>query len=304
MKLDRLLAIITVLLQREHITAPELANRLEVSKRTIHRDIDTICQAGIPVITRQGGNGGISIADGFKLDKSLLTTDELQSILIGLKGLDSISGTSRIGKLIHKLSPQSEAAISMKEPVLIDLSSHYKGSLSEKIDLIKSAIHQSRLIRFTYYSEKGKNERSAEPILITFQWTSWYLYCYCLEKQDFRLFKLNRLWGLSMLDESFKRRDIPHDTLDFEQHFTDDHEMTLILDKDMEYQVVDEYGPQAYTNMEDGRIMLKVRYTNRERMLFWIMGLGDKVRVVDPPDLVMEVHKRAKNLLSLYEQDI
>jgi len=74
MKIDRLLSIITILLQQNKVTAPELARKLEVSRRTIHRDIDDICRAGIPIITYQGGDGGISIADGFKLDKSVLST--------------------------------------------------------------------------------------------------------------------------------------------------------------------------------------------------------------------------------------
>src|SRR5690349_2339808 len=108
MKIDRLLGIITILLQHNKVTAPELAKRFEVSRRTIHRDIDDICKAGIPIITYQGGDGGISIADGYKLDKSVLSVDELQSIIAGLKSLDSVSDNSRIERLISKLSPKNE----------------------------------------------------------------------------------------------------------------------------------------------------------------------------------------------------
>jgi predicted DNA-binding transcriptional regulator YafY len=81
MKIDRLLGIITTLLQKGKVTAPYLAEKFEVSRRTILRDLDDICMAGIPIVTTQGGDGGISIAEGYKLDKSILTTGELQSIL-------------------------------------------------------------------------------------------------------------------------------------------------------------------------------------------------------------------------------
>jgi len=106
MKIDRLLGIVTILLQRDKVTAPEFVNMFEVSRRTIHRDIDDICKAGIPIITYQGGDGGISIADGYKLDKSVLSVEELQSIITGLKSLGSVSDTARIKKLISKLSPK------------------------------------------------------------------------------------------------------------------------------------------------------------------------------------------------------
>ena len=65
MKIDRLIGILSVMLQREKVTAPELAEMFEVSRRTINRDIEDLCKAGIPIVTRQGANGGISIIDGW-----------------------------------------------------------------------------------------------------------------------------------------------------------------------------------------------------------------------------------------------
>ncbi|HCX63338.1 MAG TPA: DNA-binding transcriptional regulator, partial [Clostridiales bacterium] len=182
MKIDRLLGIITILLQCDKTTAPELAKRFEVSRRTIYRDIDDICKAGIPIITVQGGDGGISISDGYKLDKSVLTVDELQSIITGLKSLGSVSDTTRIERLINKLSPESEAVVSMKESILIDLSSHYKSSLSEKITMLKTAISENKLVSFDYYSEKGQTNRTIEPYFLTFKWTAWYVFGYCRDK--------------------------------------------------------------------------------------------------------------------------
>jgi predicted DNA-binding transcriptional regulator YafY len=130
MKLDRLLGILTVLLQNDRVTAPELAEKFEVNRRTIGRDIDALCQAGIPIVTHQGVGGGIAIAEGFKLDKSVLTADELSGIIAALKGLGSVSERSNFERTLDKLRFNSDSVVSLREPVIIDLASYYKGQLA------------------------------------------------------------------------------------------------------------------------------------------------------------------------------
>ena len=122
MKLDRLIGILSVLLQREQVTAFELAEKFEVSHRTILRDMDALCCAGIPIVTEKGRNGGIRIMEGYKLDKTVLLQSEMQAILAGLQSLDSISGTHRYRQLMEKLSVSTAKTIPAEHPVLIDLS--------------------------------------------------------------------------------------------------------------------------------------------------------------------------------------
>lgn len=174
MKLDRLIGILTVLLQNNRVTAPQLAEKFEVTRRTIGRDIDALCQAGIPIVTHQGGGGGISIAEGYKLDKSILTSDELSSIIAALKGIGSISEKTQVERTLDKLAANKDAVVSLQEPIVIDLASHYKGSLTPKIKLIKQAVLEQRLIEFDYYYEKGQTHRRIEPYFVIFQWTAWY----------------------------------------------------------------------------------------------------------------------------------
>ena len=152
MKLDRLLGILTTLLQKDRVTVPELAEKFEVSRRTIGRDIDALCMAGILVAARQGSGGGLSIAEGFKLDKSLLTTEALLSLTAG--------------------------------SIELDLASYYKEQLTEKIKSIHRAILEKHLIQFDYFYEKGENRRRIEPYFVIFQWSSWYVFGFCLERQD------------------------------------------------------------------------------------------------------------------------
>ena len=103
MKTDRLIGILSVLLQRERTTAPELAEKFEVSRRTINRDIETLCRAGIPISTAQGAGGGIRIMEGYRMDRTLLTSKDMQMILAGLRSLDSVSGSSYYSQLMEKL---------------------------------------------------------------------------------------------------------------------------------------------------------------------------------------------------------
>lgn len=300
MKIDRLLAIITILLQKEKVTAPELAKRLEVSRRTISRDIDDICMAGIPVVTKQGGDGGIYIAEGYKLDKSILTREELQDIITGLNSLDSISNSSNIERLLDKLSPEHNSMVSLKNSIMIDLSSHYKTSLPEKITHIKNAIGNSNVIAFDYYSQKGKSRREIEPYFIVFRWADWYVYGFCLQRNDFRLFKLNRLWRFNILQSSFVPRDIPEEVKDLDAHLINDKKMIIKFDKEIEYILVEEYGPDSYKVTNDNKLYFEESYTNRDNIIRWILGFGDKAEVISPQDLIDEIKMHSKNMLDRY----
>lgn len=206
MKIDRLIGILSILLQKDTITAPELAECFEVSRRTIGWDIDALCRAGIPIQTRQGTNGGISIMENFRMDRTLLTGEEMRDILAGLRSLDSVNGTNRYGQLMEKLSAGSSNFMAGDQSVLIDLSSWYRDSLAPKIELIRSAIDGRRELSFLYYAPKGESQRSIEPYYLIFRWSSWYVWGWCGLRKDFRLFKLNRMEELRLSENTFAGR--------------------------------------------------------------------------------------------------
>ncbi|MBU5428277.1 YafY family transcriptional regulator [Tissierella pigra] len=301
MKIDRLLGILTILLQNDRVTAPYLAEKFEVTRRTIGRDIDTLCQSGIPIITYQGSGGGISIAEGFKIDKSILTADELLGIIAGLKGLGSVSDRCYIEKTLNKLSANKDMILSLREPIVIDLASHYKGSLTEKIELIKQAIHDHRLIEFDYYYEKGITHRCIEPYFIIFQWTAWYIFGFCQERKDWRLFKMMRLWDLHICDETYIPREIPPEKRDFNDHLPDDKKLVALFDPSVRYQLIETYGLHCYTETKEGLLRLEVGYTNMDFTISWILGFGDKVRVIEPVDMAEHIKRIAVNILEQYK---
>lgn len=176
MKVERLIGILSILLQQDKVTAPYLAEMFEVSRRTINRDIEALCMAGIPIATAPGQNGGISIMEGYRIDRTLLSTSDMQAILAGLRSLDSVSGTNRYAQLMEKLSAGASNLLTGGQHICINLSSWYRDTLTPKIEQIHHAIDSSREISFTYYAPKGESARTIEPCRLIFQWAGWYVW--------------------------------------------------------------------------------------------------------------------------------
>lgn len=299
-KIDRLIGIITVLLQKDKITAPLLAEKFEVSRRTINRDIEDICKAGIPIVTTQGYDGGIAIAEGYKIDKTIFTSDELESIFIGLQSLDSISQISHKNNLMDKLSLDQNAVMSNTGNILIDLSSHYKNSLTHKIECIKLAINKQRLVSFRYFYNKGDIDKIIEPYLIVFKWSAWYVFGYCLEREAFRLFKLNRLWSLTYMNEYFEQREVPLEQLEFDSYFSDNIQLIALFEPKVKYRLIEEYGIESFTHTESGKLMFKMGFASNENLLSWVLSFGDAVEVIEPKEVCYELKKQANNILKKY----
>lgn len=299
MKIDRQIGIITALQRNKSVTASYLAEKFEVSRRTIIRDIEDICKAGIPIVTRQGNGGGISIMDGFSLDTTIFTEQELSAIFTGLKSLDSVSDSSYSEKLANKLG--GDSAIGLSNDMLIDLSSFYKENLADKIEKIKLAIRDSRCIKFSYYYKKGDAEKFIEPYMIVFIWSNWYVFGYCREREDFRLYKLRRAWDLSITEEEFEPRDIPEEKKHFGRNMTDSYYITAIYEASEKFKLVEQYGPDSFTVMEDGRLWTRWGFTDNEWALQWFLSFGDKVEIVEPQEFKNEFKMNIEKMLEKYK---
>ncbi len=299
MKIDRLIAIITLLLREEKITAPELARRFEVSRRTITRDIDDICRAGIPLVTAQGYGGGISIIKGYRLDKTVLTHDEWQMLFAGFKGMSSVSGAAVIKPLFEKLFHRDSVA---DDCFIIDLASFGRPALSQKIDQLKAAISLRHLICFRYDSGKGESSRLIEPYYIVFKWSSWYVFGYCRTKQDFRLFKLSRLWNLKDTQEAFVPRAVPPEKLHFDDHLSQvNAHLKAVFAASERYRLTDEYGVGCCTALESGDLLFERDFTSYDNMREWILSFGSRVTVLEPAALRADIISEAEKILAVYD---
>ena len=302
MKMDRLIGILSILLQREKVTAPELAEQFEVSRRTIQRDIDSLCRAGIPISTVQGTGGGISIMEGYRVDRTILTAPEMQAILAGVRSLDSVSGTRRYAQLMEKLSTGTGGLVPGGAHMLIDLASWYKTSLPPKIEQIQGAMEQYRTIRFTYFSPKGESERTVEPYYLVFHWSTWYVWGWCQLREDFRLFKLNRITELT-IGESFTPRSAPLPDLEPERVFPVKYQVTVLFAPSCRWRLVEEYGADCFTVEPDGRLRFTGGFPDGDSVLSWILTFGDKAELLEPEELREQLGALAQTLADRYRRN-
>ncbi len=300
MKIDRLIGILSVLLQKEKTTAPELAERFEVSKRTINRDIEDLCLTGIPIQTTQGVGGGIRIMDSYRMDRTLLTSRDMQMILAGLRSLDSVSGSSYYSRLMEKIRAGSSELISGKESILIDLASWYKTTLAPKIATIQDAIENRRLLAFRYFAPSGESERTIEPYYIVFKWNNWYVYGWCRMRGDYRLFKLNRMDRVMATGETFTARNAPLPDMSPQLMTPREIRLKALFAPDMKWRLVEEFGPDCYVVTEDGRLLLTQDYADLENLVSWMLTFGDKAEVLEPPQVREKLKAVAMAMAKLY----
>ncbi len=300
MKTERLIGILSILLQRDKVTAPELAEQFEVSRRTIQRDIESLCQAGIPIATAQGTGGGISILEGYRVDRTVLTTPEMQAILAGLQSLDSVSGTRRYAQLMKNLSAGTGGRDSH---IRIDLSSWYKPTLSPKIEAIQSAIQQHRTIRFTYFSPRETAVRTIEPCDLVFQWSAWYVWGWCRTRQDFRLFKLNRMSDPPPA-EAYAPRASPLPDLSAERVIPAAYQVTVLFDPACRWRLVEEYGPDSFTTQPDGRLRFTWGFPDADSVLSWVLTFGEGAELTGPAELRQRLADLTAALARRYQKEV
>lgn len=306
MKLERMLSIVTYLLNHEKVKAQDLADKLEVSVRTIYRDIDAISRAGIPIAAYQGADGGIGIVEGYKLDRNILTGDEVAKIVAGLKGLHSISEDVKIKLLIEKLTNIAGKSdyIPPGNEIMIDLSSWNKNDrLGLRIREIKKAIRERKIIEFTYYSNEKLTVRKVEPCVIVFKEANWYLYAFCLLRQDFRLFKLRRMSELRIIDAVFAAREFFLDSVNWDGEYDGDRQSAIVVlfDRSMKYAVNDIFGVNNYEIVENGRLKVTFHMGMGGWLYGFILGFGDKIEVLEPVELREKIRIIAERVGKLYQ---
>lgn len=303
MKIDRLLGILSILMQEEKVTAPFLAERFEVSRRTINRDIENLCKAGIPLVTTQGSGGGISVMEGYRIDRMLFTRSEMEAILTGLKSLDSIAKDRRYQKVMDKLAVKNGLVSGDDGCILINLSSYYKSSLAPKMELIQNAIHERRALVFDYFGPKEESFRTIEPYRLVFQWSGWYVWGFCEKRQDFRLFKLNRMLNLAV-EEEFEARQLPeyHLEKELQKAFPPSIEVEIIFDKSVKWRLIDEYGVDSFVQREDEKLLFRCGFTDEENLLSWLLSFGNLAELIKPEYLRIKLEVLFDEMQKKYRQ--
>ena len=279
---------------------PELAEHFEVSKRTILRDIDDLSRAGIPICTTQGAGCGIRIMDGYRMDRTVLSSKELQMILAGLRSLDSVSGSRCYQQLMEKIKAGSSVFVSGNDTILIDLSAWNKESISEKIMRIQTSIDERRAICFRYYSPKAETLRTVDPYYLIFKWGSWYVWAFCRKNREFRMFKLNRMDQLNITNEPFPVREVPFPQFDTKTFFPADTHLKAVFDASMKWHLLENYGSSSFSVQEDGSLLFEADL-DEAGVITWLLSCGDKVTVLEPQPVKDKLYRIASLIADKYE---
>ena len=311
MKIDRLVSIIMILLNKKRIGAQELADMFEVSPRTIYRDIDTINMAGIPVRSTSGVGGGFEIMQEYKIDKKFFSADDLSILLMGLS---SLSGIVRGDEVVHALAkvksflPAERANdIELKaNHITIDFS-HWIGNsnIQPYLEIIKSALQEKRLLLFEYVAHHGnKTVRTAEPYQLVLKGSHWYLQAYCNVRNAFRLFRISRMSNLKILDETFPPRKYQAPVLDFSKIWeTMQIKIKIrihksILDKVLDYCAYENFLPDGHEHY-----IVDFPFVENDYYNDILLGFGNKCECLEPQHIRENMRHKIHDIAIIYERD-
>jgi len=305
LKIDRLLGITMYLLNRDIVSAKELAEKFEVSVRTIVRDIESLSIAGIPISSSTGAFGGYEILDTFKLNKQMTTVDDYLFIITALKGLCSAYDNKKINATLEKMLATGYYK-DYEQRIFIDFSVVNEGNnIPEYVREIEEMIRTKIIIKFNYTNSAGiKNHRIVEPLALNYRWHAWYLLAFCLYKNDYRFFKLNRLTDLIVTDESTTHEHGNISDL-LEQQWNNDtrrcFDVKLLCKKDAKTAILEYIRGEIVEELKNGDFIISTNYIENERMWFsLLLGFGNMVKVLEPPEIINMLKEKSLEIQNLY----
>lgn len=296
MQINRLFKMVYLLLNKESITAGELAKQFEVSPRTIYRDVELLSSTGIPIYMTKGKGGGISLLPNFVLNKTVLTDSEKADILSALHAVDAVS-LEDTNSAIEKLSSLFGTAES--DWIEVDFSGWANADEEAALfTALKSAILRKETVSFYYHSGEGSLQRVVEPLRLYFKGQGWYLYAYCRIRKDYRFFKLRRIKEWMVLPEHFDRQ-APLKRLTGGKAFQDTFVcITLKISKEMAYRVYDECT--QYETLPDGDFVAQFTIPQGDWLYHYIATFGEHCEVVAPEEIRLEIKNKLQKTLQRY----
>lgn len=295
MKIDRLFGITNILIDKRTVTATELSQKFGVSVRTIYRDIEILSTNGVPVYTLQGKGGGISIMDGYSIDKTVLSDDEQKQVLMALQSIKATVSID-VDDSIHKL--RNVFKKDMTNWIEIDFSGWEQSDAEKQIfEIIKDGILNSTLVSFSYFGNSGeKTERIVEPLKLVFKGTSWYLYGYCRMRKDYRFFKLRRMDNLVKVYGDVVRMSAPVQIAKAYEKKSANEEvkLTLKINGSMAFRIYDEFRNGSIKKMGD-YFIVEVTMPKEEWLYSYLLGFGATLEVIEP----IEVRNKYKDELRI-----
>ena len=304
-----MLAITVMLLNKDRISAKELAEKFEVSIRTIYRDVDAINLAGIPIVSYPGNNGGFGILPNYKIDRQLLTLKDIQSVLSALKGINLAFDNRELDtaiEKIHNLVPKEktdELNLHLEQIAIDILPWGFTKKQKKLVKIIHEAIAECKLLSFKYRNYSNEFiTRTIEPMTLIFKGYAWYLFGFCFVRNDYRLFRLSRIKEIKTLDKIFIRRNKSYYELS-ENNGNEPPLVNLVMrfSKNARVRIEDYFDEDNLEFKEDDSIIVRVSWPLDEWIYSYILGFGSDVEVLEPDHIRKTIKEKAKKILNYYE---
>lgn len=274
---SRLFRLLYLLLEHQHMTAGELAQRLEVSTRTIYRDVDALSQAGVPIYTTQGKGGGVALMEHYTLDRAAFTDEEQAHLLTALRSMpDGLGSTEVVSKLSALFRPSQPDWLS------VELTPWHSQGAEGNFLFYKNAILGGQVLEFTYIGSYGTQRRCRVlPARLVFKGRAWYLQGWRMDTETWRTYRLSRILEVTRTDQTASLSQQPPD---IEAGFGGQAvtPITLRFSPAMAYRVYDEFDPRDIQREEDGALRVSVPYPIDSWLYGYLLSFGVGIEVLEP----------------------
>lgn len=299
MSVSRLFETVYYLIEHKQTTAKELAEHFEVSIRTIYRDLDRLLAAGFPINTFPGSNGGIALDEKFVIEKNFFDFQEQEQILAAIQTIENLQGNKQ-NILISKLSSLFDTQ--RRDWIEVDFNTwHHDNKLNDKFNLLKEAIFSNQVVELKYIDSYGKkSKRQVLPNKLFFKSNTWYFQGYCLNKEDYRIFRLSRINDLILTDKEIN--DVSNDPPKIINYDDDSPviKVKLKFDKSLGSVVYDEFSNSLITLDDLGNYIVETTVANNFWLLSFILSFGSQIEIIEPVEIKEKLLKEVESIMKKY----
>lgn len=304
MKYQIMIKILMLLLSRRKVCAREIAERYEISVRSVYRYIEELCVAGIPIDVARGRYGGLTIADTYRLPVGYFTKDEYTAAVNALTAMSSQVSDEAVLTALEKLQRQiksERADTSVSGGIIVDGGTWGDTKkFSDKMAVCERAVNESLCLDIDYISRSGEHSRRIiDPHVLIFKQNVWYVYAFCHTKQSFRTFKIGRIKSARFTGKTFEKREISREEIPLNFGYRSEELIELVLEIDKE-KLPDAEEWIGIDNIEPRgkKFIAEVSVPDDDGLVSKILGFGGGVKVVSPAALREKVIAAANNIIA------
>lgn len=301
-----MIKILMLLLSRRKVTAAEIADKFEISVRSVYRYIEEMNVAGVPVDVARGRYGGIYVSDTFKLPYGYFTRGEYEAAINALTAMSSQIGDEDTLSALEKLQRRQKAdkrEMSVCGNFIVDGGAWADmGKFPEKLKICEKAVNESLSVEIDYLSREGEHsKRIIDPHVLIFKQNVWYVYAYCHSRADFRTFKVGRIKTARFTGRTFEKQPINKEDIPLNFEYSSEQllPVTLEIKKDAVADVEEWLGVDNVEPRGNG-LVANLYLADDETIVNKILSYGGKVKVLSPAALKERVKAAAQAVADAY----